>query len=145
MVHNFGGSVLEIYYCGWSYLVRNRNSTVGSHLCVAGIQDPLTFLNKVVSVNTEKSNSTSISIQIPTLTIIPNPSNDTWQIRIQLPKRERGTIQIHNLAGQELMSREISGKENMITVDLKDYQPGIYICSYMVDGKVVVSKKGVVE
>ena len=89
--------------------------------------------------------ATSISLQTPTLTIIPNPSHDSWQIRIQLLKRERGSLQIHNLAGQELMSREISGKENMITVDLKDYQPGIYICSYRVDGKVVVSQKGVVE
>ena len=89
--------------------------------------------------------ATSISVQTPTLTIIPNPSHDSWKIKIQLLKREKGTFQIHNLAGQELMSKEISGQENIITVDLKDYQPGIYICSYKVDGKVVVSKKGVVE
>ncbi len=89
--------------------------------------------------------ATSITIQTPTLTIIPNPSHDSWQIIIQLLKREKGTFQIHNLAGQRLMSKEFTGRDQVIKVYLKNYKPGIYICSYIVEGKVLISQKGVVE
>ncbi|MCH8331593.1 MAG: PKD domain-containing protein [Bacteroidetes bacterium] len=44
--------------------------------------------------------ATSITIQTPTLTIIPNPSHDTWRIKIQLLKRKKAPSRFIILLGR---------------------------------------------
>ncbi|MCH8332190.1 MAG: PKD domain-containing protein [Bacteroidetes bacterium] len=81
------------------------------------------------------------------MSIDPNPSNNNWQIKIQGPgfKDQKGMIRIYNTAGQEVITEPVSSTQMSFTIDVRGLEAGVYICSFEVNGEVVVSQKTVVK
>ncbi len=67
--------------------------------------------------------------------IYPNPVKDKLTIRI--PANEKGTIQLMDNQGREILSQQIKGSFEM---DMRDYPQGMYVLRFATDGEVVVRK-----
>ena len=81
------------------------------------------------------------------LTVYPNPSRG--QITVQLSQRASGDykLRLSNIIGQEVrtiaLKPELSGAG--LQVDLSDLRTGMYFYSLVVDGKVVSTKRLVLQ
>ncbi|SFQ37505.1 T9SS type A sorting domain-containing protein [Hymenobacter arizonensis] len=81
------------------------------------------------------------------LNVYPNPSRG--QITVQLTQRTTGDykFRLSNIIGQEL--RTIALKPELasagLPVDLSDFRAGMYFYSLLVDGKVVTTKRLVLQ
>ncbi|WP_426058661.1 T9SS type A sorting domain-containing protein [Hymenobacter sp. B1770] len=81
------------------------------------------------------------------LNVYPNPSRG--QITVQLNQKATGDykLRLSNIIGQEL--RTIALKPELtsagLPVDLSDFRAGMYFYSLLVDGKVVTTKRLVLQ
>lgn len=76
----------------------------------------------------------------------PNPTNSTTIIECNLDANsKRACIAIYNLNGLQLKEYPIeqSGK-NVITINANEFDPGIYLYSLLVDGRLIDTKRMVV-
>ena len=86
-----------------------------------------------------------------TMSIIPNPSDNVWQIKVQgSGVKDQGSngevlLKIYTITGQEVHSRPIQSSDLSISVDVRNYEVGVYICTLEVDGNVITSQKAIVE
>ena len=77
----------------------------------------------------------------------PNPFTTETTITFHLPaKTQRAAIQIHNVQGQLLRIIDVSANpEGRIQVNRKGLAAGIYVCSLVVDGAAIATKRLVVN
>lgn len=76
----------------------------------------------------------------------PNPTNSTTIIECNLDANsKRACIAIYNLNGLQLKEYPIeqSGK-NVITINANEFDPGIYLYSLLVDGRLIDTKRMVI-
>ena len=75
----------------------------------------------------------------------PNPAAN--QVSFDL-KGQGGNIVnavVYNLLGQEVKSAMVNGSHSRVSFDLSDVQPGIYFCSFFVNGEVQKTEKFIVK
>lgn len=73
---------------------------------------------------------------------MPNPFNGLTNITYELPRETKnGTIVIHSLEGKRVKSIKLDNCCGTVQVDLKDFPNGTLIYSLFADGKLLESKK----
>ena len=104
-----------------AYVIVNYHSTA------AGIKD-----NKEVIKN-------SIS------NLWPNPAQSFVSFNYMLDDNSRsGKISIHNMLGVVIKEVELMGKQSSATISVSNFEPGIYFYSFMVEDKVITTKRVVI-
>jgi len=73
----------------------------------------------------------------------PNPFSDGTQINVSLPHSIRAArIEVHDISGRKLKSLDIQERGNTtVSISGGELGTGIYLCSLIVDGKVVGVKR----
>ena len=66
---------------------------------------------------------------INTLLTYPNPVADMLNIDLTGIKNEEGRISILNIEGKVMQTQKTSGMD-MLTINLSQLPPGIYLCRY---------------
>ncbi|MBU0766116.1 MAG: T9SS type A sorting domain-containing protein [Bacteroidetes bacterium] len=77
--------------------------------------------------------------------IIPNPAGRTTSIPYHIPHGKKGSISISDISGKEMQRYTGLSGQDTIEVNVKDWAKGTYVCSLVVEGKAVGSRKVVVE
>lgn len=72
--------------------------------------------------------------------IYPNPTQNSVSFKHYLNKDEIGTLQIFSLMGKEMGKYSFTG-EGLHHIDLNNYQTGLYICTFSINGRVVRNNK----
>ena len=77
----------------------------------------------------------------------PNPFSESTVIGLNIPKKtQKANIFIYDLSGKQIKSIPVSERgETNITVYASDLSAGMYIYTLVVDGKVVVTRRMIVE
>jgi hypothetical protein len=78
------------------------------------------------------------------LTITPNPSKDTFSIKVDGVEKANYTISIYDVAGKEVYNNVIN-QLSPISWHPKNLQKGIYLVNLMSEGRVIESKKVVYQ
>jgi len=73
------------------------------------------------------------------LTVYPNPANSFVNFEFTKTKNLQGEISIYNLSGQKLISKTVTGK-NEIEVDIKSFAEGIYFAKLSLGNKSMSRK-----
>lgn len=77
------------------------------------------------------------------VTPYPNPANDQITFKFNDSNSRNGNVTIYSLTGSELRSKEIINSDSKVTIDLSDFENGIYLYSIVTEegrkaGKFVV-------
>jgi hypothetical protein len=84
--------------------------------------------------------STNQSNKINYLEVPPNPSSDTFCIKINGAITKKHMISIYDLAGKEIYYNTIN-QDNSITWQPKNIKKGIYLVNLISEGKIIDTKK----
>ena len=76
------------------------------------------------------------------LAINPNPASETVQVAYAL--EGRGRIQLRNGLGQIVRDIDLDEKESIISIDVSDLSPGIYLATLLQNGAALETKKLVI-
>lgn len=77
---------------------------------------------------------------------VPNPAFNAASIEYQLPDGvENGELVVRNVAGQVILSESLATKTGAQSIDLNTLSPGTYIYSLQVGGRVLLSKRMIVQ
>ena len=92
------------------------------------------------SVGISNSNSEKINY----LTVSPNPSSDTFCIKLNGLTKNNYVISIYDVAGKEIYNNSIN-QNTTVTWQPKNIKKGIYLINLISDGKIIDSKKVVYQ
>ena len=100
-----------------------------------------------------KSETTGIENNVPDIDMVrmdqnkPNPFSESTVIGLNIPeKTQKADIFIYDLSGKQIKSIPVSERgETNITVYASELSAGMYIYTLVVDGKVVVTRRMIVE
>lgn len=98
---------------------------------------------QIVVVNS--SSVSKLAISNSQLTIYPNPSDSKFTIETELPQGSIGEIRVYGISGKEVKTIQIENQKTKTSIDVSHWQKGNYLCSLFVNGKLVKSKKMVVN
>lgn len=74
--------------------------------------------------------------------IYPNPSNRIAQLDYELVNpKAKAKITINSFIGNPVAEYELDPERNSLTINVTDFQPGVYFYTLFVDNKNVVTKK----
>jgi hypothetical protein len=76
--------------------------------------------------------------------LFPNPANNKATYETYLSYTESGSLFIYDLGGKLIFSHKIVNGYNKISIDLSDYQNGIYLYKIFVNGEIKDYKKLVI-
>lgn len=100
----------------------NVNTTVNS----TNLQNAINTALLATGVNEPNSSLTSLSV-------FPNPSTSTTEVRFNLAKSANVAIELFNLEGQQLQnifSGTLSSGENKVKLNLESYPAGMYLVKF---------------
>ncbi len=76
----------------------------------------------------------------------PNPASQYANFEYNLPVTSKNArLLIRNMLGVEIDNVKIDSRSGKKSIDVSSYAPGIYFYSFIVDGKVIQSKKLIVK
>jgi len=79
-------------------------------------------------------------------TLFPNPAGESFTITFaQLPANAQIEIRLSDLLGQSVRNVRIDAAQNAVTLQRSNLAGGLYLCSLIVDGKVVKVQKAVLR
>ena len=93
-------------------------------------------------LNINKSSTSAREINIRQFEVFPNPANDF--VKIDLGTQITGPIQIEaiNLFGQKLLNQQIMSEgHSLITLDINQLSPGIYVLRVSSDNQILQSQR----
>ena len=76
-----------------------------------------------------------------TLLVYPNPSKDYVILGYKLETESSGSINISDINGSSVYIVTTTGKQDQVTIVTKDWKPGVYIATLLIDGKSLESVK----
>jgi hypothetical protein len=75
----------------------------------------------------------------------PNPANCNTSIPVSVPQGKNATLFVSNLTGQYMEIISVLSNTNEIELDVSDYPAGMYLYSIEIDGKVMETRRMIVE
>ena len=98
--------------------------------------------NKSSLITQQANNSQQLAEQVY-IDVYPNPARDYIIFEYDIVKKYE-SAQLHIYDGVKsnlLMQQNIEEKQNSVSIGVKDWAPGVYIASIVVDGKILKSIK----
>lgn len=76
----------------------------------------------------------------------PNPANSQATFSYQVPKTAlAASLELHNMLGEKISVVNLPVAGNNFTLNTEALKPGVYFCSFVVDGKVSTTQRLVVS
>ena len=101
------------------------------------------FSTAMIMVNAITPNATGIDILAKTPVVLgqnyPNPAKNKTVINVEFAS-EKAVLRIYNVLGKLIQEVVISSDAKRITLDVSDYQEGIYLYSIEADGQKVTRR-----
>lgn len=94
-----------------------------------------------------KSNKLFINQQINISFMYPNPATHYGEFayRLSTENRSKAEIALHNVLGSEVGRFSLPNNENILRINFKDLDAGVYFYTLVLDEKTIVTKKFVVR
>lgn len=111
------------------YNIHNFSDSTGitlRYLCSTGVNE-LTKVDGVISA------------------AYPNPANALASIKYNLNDSEKGEIVFYNMLGKSVKKVILNDKQGIAKINVLDLEAGIYFYSFIVDDKIICTKKMVVS
>ena len=77
--------------------------------------------------------------------IYPNPARNTISLNYDLNGTQYAQLEIHNILGSLVKTIEIDETSGFLNIDVTDLNNGVYFYSFIVNNKVITSKKLVIQ
>jgi len=86
--------------------------------------------------------STNVNFyELQKLKLYPNPANDYLFIDYDVLFVKEAKLKIYNSIGAVIFSKTLEEKQDKLKVPVSEYQNGLYFCSLQIDGKLLNTKK----
>jgi len=86
--------------------------------------------------------STNVNFyELQKLKLYPNPVNDYLFIDYDVLFVKEAKLKIYNSIGSVIFSKTLEEKQDKLKVPVSEYQNGLYFCSLQIDGKLLNTKK----
>ena len=100
---------------------------------------------KYVTVIDDTVGMDKLEVENYELKIYPNPTEDSFTVEAYISENKNGVIKIYGLKGELLKKYKLNKGNNRTLVHTSGWKKGIYICNFIINGKVIKSEKMVVE
>lgn len=90
--------------------------------------------------NPFQSDSTGI-FETQKLKLYPNPVNDYLHIEYDILYVKEAKLQIYNSIGAVVYTKKLESKNDNFKISVSEYENGLYFCSLQIDGKLLNTKK----
>ncbi|MDY6800760.1 MAG: T9SS type A sorting domain-containing protein [Bacteroidota bacterium] len=89
-----------------------------------------------------QKDSTQINLlDLQKLKLYPNPVSDILHVDYDVVFVKEAKLIIHNSIGVTVFSKEFEEKQDQIEIQVSDFKNGLYFCSLQIDGKLLNTKK----
>jgi hypothetical protein len=105
---------------------------------VQAINEPVTTYTPTSAVSEKELKDLNIAI-------FPNPSGDFFAVQVEGLLRDKMDLRLFDQSGKLMQETEIQPGSTIGYLDARTLYPGMYVVTFSVDGRVVSSKKVVVE
>ena len=109
------------------------------------------FANNNVKISDFEENQNQIDTstvnfyELQTIKLYPNPASDHIVIDYEIIYVKEAKLQIYNSIGSVVFSKELKDKQDKIKIPVADYKNGLYFCSLQIDGKLLNTRKIIVN
>ncbi|MDA3954621.1 MAG: T9SS type A sorting domain-containing protein [Bacteroidales bacterium] len=100
----------------------------------ASIENP--FSNQI-----QEDSSVVNFYDIQKLKLYPNPATDHFFIEYDIIFVKEAKLQIYNTIGAVVYTRILDERQDNIKISVSDYKNGLYFCSLKIDGKLLKTRK----
>lgn len=90
--------------------------------------------------NQTQPDSTNV-FDIQKLKLYPNPASDHIFIEYDVIYVKEAKLQIYNSIGAIVYTKTLEEKQDNLRISVSDYKNGLYFCSLQIDGKLLNTKK----
>lgn len=129
----------------YAYIMYERDQVPGLHTTSCGIL-PDSYTNEIVVAQVYATTVGVKELQndmISAISVSPNPASDKIVLQFLLKEKGNGIIEIKSMTGTTYYSRPgrvLSKGLNVEEISVADFPAGVYFCSLIVNGKIVVEK-----
>ncbi len=89
-----------------------------------------------------QSDSTSINFyELQKLKLYPNPASHYLFIEYDIIFVKEAKLQIYNSIGAVVYTKSLEEKQDNFKISVSDYKNGLYFCSLQIDGKLLNTRK----
>lgn len=89
-----------------------------------------------------QSDSTSINFyELQKLKLYPNPASHYLFIEYDIIFVKEAKLQIYNSIGAVVYTKSLEEKQDNFKISVYDYKNGLYFCSLQIDGKLLNTRK----
>lgn len=88
----------------------------------------------------EEEGTTDVSVSV-----YPNPANTHCTISYQLPTVANAQLKVYDMLGKVVEEYSLTDSQGNVSLQVKNYKPGIYFCSIEAGGKTVQTRKLIVS
>jgi len=142
--------MLRIVRYSFCYFVMNNKNTSLMKKSLLIIISVFVFGFTFVSESSAQNNlfennsgdSTNVNFyELQKLKLYPNPVNDYLFIDYDVLFVKEAKLKIYNSIGSVIFSKTLEEKQDKLKVPVSEYQNGLYFCSLQIDGKLLNTKK----
>jgi len=133
---NFSGDYISHGYSGASYIMY-------TFFDMHNTNDSIAFVAKYVAGSGVGIENAKAKAQVSN--IYPNPARNTVSLNYDLNGAQYAQLEIHNILGSLVKTVEIDKTSGLLNIDVTDLNNGVYFYSFIVDDKVITSKKLVIQ
>ncbi len=105
--------------------------------------DSITFVAKYIAGSGVGIENTQAKAQVSN--IYPNPARNTVSLNYDLNGAQHAQFEIYNILGSLVKTIEIDETSGLLNIDVTDLNNGVYFYSFIVNDKVITSKKLVIQ
>jgi len=89
-----------------------------------------------------QKDSTKINLSdLQKLKLYPNPVSDILHVDYDVVFVKEAKLIIYNSIGVAVFSKEFKEKQDQLKIQVSDFKNGLYFCSLQIDGKLLNTKK----
>lgn len=95
--------------------------------------------------SSQSQQDTTNIFEMQKLKLYPNPTSNYLFIDYDIIYIKEAKLQIYNSIGAVIYSKLLEDKQDNIKILVSDYKNGLYFCSLQIDGKLINTKKFLVN
>lgn len=100
------------------------------------------FVQNSIFESNNTNDSTTINFhELQKLKLYPNPVSDYLYIDYDIVFVKEAKLQIYNSIGAVIYSKVLENKQDNFKIPVSNYDNGLYFCSLQIDGKLLNTRK----